>query len=149
MQSSRGVLWSGRASLVGRWQLAVGSWRPGTADPVSPANRQPTRTPFAPHPRVQKEIPRADWQTFFESFTMQHDRWLVSVDGERETMPLEGIVARDTNVVVTLGGDISHHRRITIDAARVRVEQEDGVDRGLDIESADGHTTKLRFRLDG
>ncbi len=77
---------------------------------------------------------------------MQHDHWLVTVDGDGEAMPLEGIVARDALVVVTLGGDISHHRRITIDAARVHVEQNGGVDEGVAIESTDGHVTHLRFR---
>ncbi|HEX2120855.1 MAG TPA: hypothetical protein VHL59_04365 [Thermoanaerobaculia bacterium] len=93
-----------------------------------------------------REIERNDWARFFESFTLQHDRWLVTVDGDGEAMPLEGIVARDALVVVTLGGDISHHRRITIDAARVRVEQNGGVDEGVAIESTDGHVTHLRFR---
>lgn len=77
---------------------------------------------------------------------MQHDHWQVSVDGEKETLPLEGITCRDHLVVITLGGDISHHRRITIDAARVTVDQQDGVDRGVAIESSDGHTTRLAFR---
>jgi hypothetical protein len=95
---------------------------------------------------VQKEIERNDWARFFESFTLQHDHWLVSVDGERQSMPLEGIVARDELVTITLGGDISHHRRITIDAKRVTVEQHDGVDQGVAIESNDGHTTRLAFR---
>ena len=104
------------------------------------------RTPFARSLPVQREIDRSDWQTFFESFTTQHDHWLVSVDGEKQTMPLEGIVARDANIVVSMGGDVSHHRRITIDAARVVVEQNSGVDEGVDIHSTDGHTTRLRFR---
>lgn len=96
---------------------------------------------------MQRTIERNDWARFFESFTMQHDHWLVSVDGERDTMPLEGITTRDDgNVVITLGGDISHHRRIVIDAKAVRVEQQDGVDQGIEIESADGHTTRLQFR---
>jgi hypothetical protein len=95
---------------------------------------------------VQKEIERNDWGRFFESFTMQHDQWLVSVDGEKESMPLEGIVERDGRVVVHLGRDISHHRRITIDAARVVVEQDGGIDQGVDIEASDGHVTRLRFR---
>jgi hypothetical protein len=96
---------------------------------------------------VQKEIDRSDWGEFFESFTMIHDHWLVSIDGENQSMPLEGIVARDSRVVITMGGDISHHRRITIDAATVRVEQdEQGVEQGVEIESTDGHTTRLRFR---
>jgi len=104
------------------------------------------RTPFAPPHNVQKDITRDDWARFFESFTMQHDQWLVSVDGEREAMPLEGIVARDGLIVVHLGRDISHHRRITIDAARVLVQQSGVVDEGVVIESADGHVTRLQFR---
>ncbi|MFP5246683.1 MAG: hypothetical protein ACLGH0_08305 [Thermoanaerobaculia bacterium] len=95
---------------------------------------------------MQKEIDRNDWARFFESFTLQHDHWLVSVDGERDVLPLEGIVARDGHIVIRMGGDIEHHRRITIDAARVLVEQNAGVDEGVDIESTDGHTTRLRFR---
>jgi hypothetical protein len=95
---------------------------------------------------MQREIERNDWPSFFESFTMRHDQWLVSVDGERETLPLEGIIARDSQINVHLGRDVSHHRRIVIDAAHVRVEQQGGVDEGVDIESTDGHTTRLRFR---
>ena len=95
---------------------------------------------------VHREIERNDWGRFFESFTMQHDHWLVSVDGEKESMPLEGITARDELITITLGGDISHHRRITIDGKKVTVDQVDGVDRGVAIESRDGHTTRLAFR---
>jgi hypothetical protein len=95
---------------------------------------------------MQKDIPRTDWASFFESFTLQHDQWLVSVDGEKDALPLEGIVERDSRVVVHLGRDISHHRRITIDAARVLVQQDGGVDQGVVIESTDGHVTRLQFR---
>lgn len=96
---------------------------------------------------MQREIARNDWVRFFETFTTQHDHWLVSVDGERDALPLEGITARDDGrLTVTLGGTISHHRRIVIDAARVLVEQKDGVDEGVAIESADGHLTWLKFR---
>ena len=38
---------------------------------------------------------RNEWARFFESFTMQHDHWLVSVDGEKDSLPLEGIATRD------------------------------------------------------
>lgn len=95
---------------------------------------------------MSKEIDRNDWGRFFESFTMSHDHWLVHVDGENDSLPLEGIVARDTRIVIHLGGDIRHHRVITIDAARVTVQQSGGQDEGVSIESADGHTTRLRLR---
>ncbi len=91
---------------------------------------------------MQRTIERTDWPVFFETFTMQHDHWLVSVDGERESMPLEGIIARDDGrVTITLGGDISHHRRIVIDAAAVRVDEND-----VEIESTDKHVTRLALR---
>lgn len=91
---------------------------------------------------MQRTIERTDWPGFFESFTMQHDHWLVSVDGERESLPLEGITARDDGrVTITLGGDISHHRRIVIDAAAVRVDGND-----VEIESTDKHVTRLALR---
>lgn len=93
-----------------------------------------------------KEIEHNDWGRFFESFTLAHDHWLVHVDGENDSLPLEGIVVRDHQITITLGGDISHHRRIVIDAARVSVQQSGGVDEGVAIESADGYTTRLRFR---
>ena len=95
---------------------------------------------------VIRDIEHNDWGRFFESFTLAHDRWLVHVDGEKESLPLEGIIVRDHLVTITLGGDISHHRRIVIDAARVSVQQAGGVDEGVAIESADGHVTRLRFR---
>ena len=91
---------------------------------------------------MQRAIARTEWPAFFESFTMQHDHWLVSVDGEREAMPLEDIVARDDGrVTITLGGDISHHRRIVIDAASVRVDEND-----VEVESTDNHVTRLSLR---
>ncbi len=95
---------------------------------------------------LEREIDRNDWPGFFESFTMQHDHWLVAVDGENQTLPLEGIVAREDLITIRLGGDIAHHRRITIDAVRVVVQQRDGVDQGVAIQSRDGHTTRLAFR---
>lgn len=93
-----------------------------------------------------REIERDDWGRFFESFTMAHDHWLVHVDGEDEALPLEGIVARDGKIVIHLGSDVRHHRVITIEGARVAVQQSGGVDEGIAITSADGHTTRLRFR---
>lgn len=105
------------------------------------------RTPFARHANVEKTIERDDWAEFFESFTMMHDHWLVSVDGEKEMLPLEGIALRDGTVSIHLGGDISHHRLITIDAASVRVQQDDaGYDEGVEIHDRDGHVTRLQFR---
>jgi hypothetical protein len=99
-----------------------------------------------PLPIVIREIEPGEWSAFFESFTLQHARWLVEIDAENESMPLEGITARDGHIVITLGGDISHHRRITIDGRSVKVLETGGVVEGLAVESSDGHITRLRFR---
>lgn len=93
-----------------------------------------------------KDIERTDWAAFFESFTLNHDHWLVHVDGEEESLPLEGIVARDGHIVIHLGSDIRHHRVITIDAARVTIAQSGGADEGVAIQSATGPVTRLRLR---
>lgn len=91
---------------------------------------------------MQRTIARTEWPAFFESFTQEHDHWLVSVDGERDSLPLEGLIARDDGrVTITLGGDISHHRRIVIDAASVKVDGND-----VEIESVDKHVTRLALR---
>lgn len=110
---------------------------------VEPVARRASHALCSDFQAVQKEITRDDWARYFETFTTEHNHWLVSVDGERETMPLEGITARDSRIVVTLGGNIEHHRRIVIDGASVRVEQSGG-NESLEIESTDGHVTRLR-----
>ncbi|HEX6087887.1 MAG TPA: hypothetical protein VF266_25365 [Thermoanaerobaculia bacterium] len=97
------------------------------------------------HDVMLKEIERDDWGHFFETFTVQHDHWRVHVDGENDTLPLEGITARDGRIVIHLGSDIRHHRVITIDGATVSVEQSGGADESVAITSTDGHTTRLRL----
>ncbi|MEA2491383.1 MAG: hypothetical protein QOH21_3175 [Acidobacteriota bacterium] len=95
---------------------------------------------------MRREIERADWPSFFESFTLQHDAWLVTV-GNVLALPLEGIIARDDEIVITVGRDMHDHRRIVIsNPLRVHLDQQGGVDEGVDIESRDGRTTRLRFR---
>ena len=95
---------------------------------------------------VLKQIARNDWARFFESFTQQHDRWLVNVDGEKESMPLGTISVRESRIVIHLGNQVDHHRIITIDGADVRVARKDGVDQAVEIESTDGRRTRLAFR---
>jgi hypothetical protein len=91
---------------------------------------------------MQRTIARGEWHSFFESFTAEHHHWMAGVDGERDSLPLESIIARDTGrITITLGGDISHHRKIVIDAASVRVDEND-----IEIESTDKHVTRLSLR---
>ena len=81
---------------------------------------------------------------------MQHDAWLVrvdSTDGTLEEAPLEGITARDGEIVITTGRDSHLHRRLVVPAPRrVELNETGGVDYGLTIESDGGTLTRLRFR---
>lgn len=105
---------------------------------------------------MTRELPDTEWESFLTSFTMQHDRWLVTVESlrgadrriEAENKPLEGITARlgasePREIVVTVGS----HRRFTLDdPVRLRVESQGGVDQALQIEQADGTVTRVAFR---
>lgn len=94
---------------------------------------------------MQKEIDPNDWSSFFESFATAHAHALVSVDGEKAALPLEGLTARGSRIDVHLGTDISNYRRITVEAARVLLEQH-GAGEGLEIQAVDGHIVRLQFR---
>lgn len=99
---------------------------------------------------MRREISREEWAPFFEQFTLQHDAWLVTV-ADVLALPLEGIIARldgdEDEIVITVGRDIHDHRRIVArQPRRVFVEQTGGADEGLEIESRDGTSTRLRFR---
>ena len=102
--------------------------------------------PLQGHSAVLQDVDRTEWGRFFESFTMLHDQWLVSVDDEKDSLPLEGIVARDGRIDIRLGADVRHHRKIVIDADRVSIQQSGGAEETLAIVSTGGQITRLRFR---
>ncbi|PYS94242.1 MAG: hypothetical protein DMF64_01205 [Acidobacteria bacterium] len=109
-----------------------------------------------------REIPRAEWPAFFESFSRQHEGWLATVEvlgqeigaqEEAHELPLIGITAelkggdKDT-VSIIVGKAADDHVTHTItEAAHVRLEQTaSGADEALQIESASGAATLIRFR---
>lgn len=105
---------------------------------------------------MKRDIPRKAWPEFLENFTMEHDHWLVTiateVAGKRTVRakdePLEGLVARidddPPEVVITVGGSQRDHRRMTIDEPRrIAVETEDGVQKGVLIETESGDVTRV------
>ena len=109
-----------------------------------------------------REIPREEWLEFLDSFSRQHEGWLVTVEVlgeeigaqvEAEEMMLEGVTAD----LKGLGEDVisiilskGSQERITHNITRpthIRIEQtEGGADMTLQIESGDRVTTLLRFR---
>jgi hypothetical protein len=109
---------------------------------------------------MTRELPDSEWEPFLTSFTMQHDRWLVTVEllrgGQREIEsrdePLEGLIVRagagnSREIIITVGGGMAPHKRFVItDPTHLRVESENGVDRALEIEGTDGNVTRVAFR---
>lgn len=107
------------------------------------------------------EIPREAWAQTLNEFTAIHEGWLVSVDvldpaigaqPEINNLPLLGVSAervdRDGTITISAARSATEHITRTIHAAiRVHIERrEDGADLALQIESADGTKTILRFR---
>jgi len=108
-----------------------------------------------------REIPRAGWVSFFNSFSGKHEGWLVTVEvigpdiGDQEEakeLPLVGISAdlkdNENFVNITVGRLPEDRMMHTVtDAARVWLKQSDeGADEALEIESKDGTKTLLTFR---
>lgn len=107
------------------------------------------------------EIPREAWTQTLNEFTVIHEGWLVSVDvldpalgaqPEINDLPLLGVSAervdRDGTITISAACSATEHITHTIHSAiRVHIERrEDGADLALQIESAEGTKTILRFR---
>ena len=108
---------------------------------------------------MRREIPPPQWAQALESFTLQHDRWLVTVetirDGQQKVLladkPLDGVttsgIEGSREIVITTGGSTSSHNRMTIrDAARLEIESADGVDQAIRIEDGSGTVTEVKLR---
>jgi len=106
------------------------------------------------------EVPARDWTAFFDSFSRQHQGWLVRLtvldpklgaQVEALELPLQGIVAdaRGRGIAIQLGASpddlehsVRHPRRVWVELAGDRDEAE----AALEIESADGTRALLEFR---
>lgn len=111
---------------------------------------------------ITKEIPKQEWQRFFDGFTRQYNGWLATVEilsdelgdqVEAQDLPLDGVFVDRENVEtpgisIALRGDrgilTTHDVQHPL---HVRLEQTDsGVAQALQIESEDSGTTLVRFR---
>ena len=109
-----------------------------------------------------KEIPRNEWQKFFNSFSRQHEGWLVTLEilgseigaqVEERGLAFQGIVnegdeVQGNEILMMFGAKPNDHITHSIsNPATVSLEQTDeGADAALAIKSADGVTALLRFR---
>ena len=109
-----------------------------------------------------QEIPRQEWNNFFDSFSRQHEGWLATLEifgpeigtqEEARELPLEGVsIASGTNepetIAISIGKSPQDHLSHTIvKPAHVWLEQtEEGANAALEIESENETKTLLRFR---
>ncbi|SRR6266511_4025024 len=108
-----------------------------------------------------RDIPREQWVTFLDSFSRQHEGWLVNVevvtDGlgahrevrEKRLIGVSADLKNGSNAISIIAGDRSddHVNHIINGPTRIALEEtEEGAHKGLRIEAADGGTTLLLFR---
>jgi hypothetical protein len=108
-----------------------------------------------------QEIPRQEWNNFFDLFSRQHEGWLATLEvfgpdiGAQEQaheMPLEGVsIASENNpteIAINLGKTPEDHVTHTITKPEhVWLEQtSEGANAALEIESENQTKTLLRFR---
>ena len=109
-----------------------------------------------------QEIPREDWNNFFDVFSRQHEGWLATLEifasdigaqEEAHELPLEGIsTASGGNeadaIAINLGKTPEDHVTHTITKpAHVWLEKTSGgADAALEIDSDNQTKTLLRFR---
>ena len=109
-----------------------------------------------------QEIPREQWNNFFDSFSRQHEGWLASLElmssdlgaqEEANELSFEGIsLNSDKNesaaIVINLAKTPADHVTHMIDHPKhVWLQRtEEGADASLEIESEDDAKTLLRFR---
>ncbi len=108
-----------------------------------------------------REIPRDEWGSFLNGFSRRHERWRITVDvlspdlgaqTEVKQVPLLGISAaakcgENKISIMTANGPGAHTTHFIEEPRRLWLEQsEEGADRSIEIESANGIKTIVRFR---
>lgn len=109
-----------------------------------------------------QEIPRTEWNNFFDGFSRQHEGWLATLEvfapeigaqEEAHELPLEGISIASADespseIAISLGKAAEDHVTHTITRPEhVWLEQTPGgANAALEIESENQTKTLLRFR---
>ena len=109
-----------------------------------------------------KQIPQNEWTEFFDTFSRQHESWLITLEVlskqigaqiEERELAFEGISVEwdemhDNTISIMAGARPDRHITHKVCHPReVDLEQTDeGADVALAIKSADGTTALLRFR---
>jgi hypothetical protein len=107
----------------------------------------------------EREIGASEWSSFLDSFSRQHEGWLVTVEEITGAGGGAGVAARDLplqrvfmdssehSISIVVGRTDDHLTHTISRPARVIVQQSDtGADRGLKIDRETGRSTQIRFR---
>jgi hypothetical protein len=108
---------------------------------------------------MTRNIPRGEWRGELDSFSRQHEGWIVSVtvagaDGAVQTeardLPLQGISTdspASDRVDIMIGEQARGRVTHVVDPVDVAINMtDDGAERGVRIRAADGSTTTVEFR---
>src|SRR5947208_10905989 len=107
---------------------------------------------------MTRDIPRAQWREELDSFSRQHEGWIVRVrvtgpDGRTATeardVPLQGVSVDSPRldalaIVVGCADRLTHEVRSPV-AVAIELTDE-GAERALSIRARDGSTTTVEFR---
>lgn len=109
-----------------------------------------------------KQIPKSEWAAFLNTFSRQHEGWLVKLEifnpdlgaqVEQTGLALKGLAdewddAKGNTIMIMAGNELDDHVTHSIsNPTEVSLEQtDDGADVALSIKSADGTTALLSFR---
>lgn len=111
---------------------------------------------------ITREIPRREWSEFFNGFSQQHMGWLVTLElldrelGAQvvaENLPLRSISSDikdgEDIILVNVGATAADHANHAVpNPTYIRLQLDDqGAHQALEIETASGATTLLRFRV--
>ena len=102
-----------------------------------------------------RDVSQSEWHSFLECFSRQHGAWLGTIHGLVAGAPVTHIPSIALNSVMLASGASGRILRLTfangvaLCAVRpcvVRVQMDDGAERALEIETADGGFIRLAFR---
>ena len=108
----------------------------------------------------ERVIQPSEWNSFLDTFSQQHEGWLVTVEEipsggggprvEARALPLHGLFSNphEQSISIAVGRTPEHHLTHTVSQpVRIVVVQSDsGADEGLTIERQSGRSTRIKFK---
>jgi hypothetical protein len=102
-----------------------------------------------------QDLPRCEWGSFLEGFSREHRAWIGTIHGLVAGAPVTHIPSVALKSVTLESGASGPIVRITfvngvslcaVQPCVLRVQTDDGVERALEVETADGGFIRLAFR---